>query len=255
MPATSVSSPATVNRWQYLLKVTQLSLHCGVCIAVLLTLPLHKRYMPQLSAWWYQRLLVILNVQLNIQGTPPNKTVLVVSNHISWVDIVIFGSLLRPAFVSKAEVAKWPVVGPIARATGTVFLPRGAFKTSETSDTLAASLKHGRNVVLFPEATTSDAAIPHRFHARMFAAALDHSYPVQPIALRYLPENKTDVGNHPWAPWIDDAGLGGHLKKLLRLKELRVAVIFCPVISPDGHDRRGLAQASHSAITTALNQN
>jgi 1-acyl-sn-glycerol-3-phosphate acyltransferase len=186
--------------------------------------------------------------------------VLAVSNNVSWVDIVVYGSLMQPAFVSKAEVAKWPVVGAIARATNTIFLPRGAFKTHQTSDTLAATLNAGTPVMLFPEATTSDSATPARFHARLFAAALDHDYPVQPVAIRYLPEDYPEnlpeqagiTGQHPWAPWINDAGLGGHLNKLLRLQKLNVSVSFCEAISPQGYDRRSLAQASHSSITAQL---
>ncbi len=256
MPATSASSPATVKRWQYQLKLCKFIAHCLIAVAVMLTLPLHKRYMRRLSGWWYRRLLVIMNVRLEVQGARPKATVLAVSNHVSWVDILIYGSLLQPAFVSKAEVAKWPIVGAIARATHTIFLPRGAFKTRQTSDTLAATLKQGTSVMLFPEAATSDSVTPGRFHARLFTAALDHDYAVQPVAIRYLPEHLPEqpgiAGQHPWAAWVNDAGLGGHLNKLLRLQKLNVSVSFCEAISPQGHDRRSLAHASHSSITAQL---
>lgn len=252
MPATSASNPVTVSHWHYRLKQCKLVAHCLIAIAVLLSLPLHKRRMRKLSGWWYRRLLTILNVHVDVQGNLPERTVLAVSNHVSWIDIVVYGSLFQPGFVSKAEVAKWPIVGRIARATNTIFLPRGAFKTQETSDTLAATLERGCSVMLFPEATTSDRACPAPFHARLFAAALDHHYPVQPLAIHYLPENPGTEGHHPWAPWINDAGLGGHLKQLLKLERLKVSVRVCDVIPADGHDRRSLARASHDTICAQL---
>ena len=182
----------------------------------------------------------------------PHRATHCYANHVSWLDIVIYGHLFKPAFVSKAEVGNWPVVGAIARATGTLFLPRGAFKTDDTSAQLAESLSHGQSVVLFPEATTSDAATPRRFHARLFAAAVDNNAQVQPLTIRYLPEDPSAAGHHPLAPWIDDAGLGGHLWRLLKHPGLDVAVEFCAPIDSSGHDRNAIAKACHTAICNAL---
>lgn len=252
MPATSVAKPEQISPWRLCIKLSKLAAHTLICLLVLVTLPLHRRYIQRLSQWWYRRLLDILDVKIEVTGKLPANTSLIISNHVSWLDIVTYGSLMNPAFVSKAEVATWPVVGRIASETGTIFLPRGAFKTQQTSATLARSLDGGRSVVLFPEATTSAAATPERFHARLFAAAIDHNYPVQPIAIRYLPETPGLPGHHPLAPWVDDAGLGEHLWGILKLRRLQVRIIFCAQIKPENHDRRGLAEQSHQAITAAL---
>lgn len=254
MPATSIASPRTASLWQQYLKLVKFAGHCALCVLVVVTLPLHRRYLRQFSGWWYRRLLNILNIQVQVRGRLPEQTLLLISNHVSWLDIAVFGSLLQPAFVSKAEVANWPIMGAVARALGTIFLPRGAFKTQETSARVAATLEAGQTVVLFPESTTGAAAIPARFHARLFAPAIDHGHPVQPVAIRYLPPDPQQPGQHPVAPWVDDASLVGHIRKLLRLQGITVQITMCAGIDPAGKDRRSLAELSHSAITRALGQ-
>lgn len=252
MAATALSPPATVPRWRYYYKFAQLVAHCLIGVLVALTLPLYRRHMLRITTWWYRRLLAIFNVKLEVVGEHADKPILVVANHVSWMDIAVLGSLLEPAFISKAEVGKWPVLGAIARATGTVLLPRGAFKTAEVAGLLAHRLAQGRNVVLFPEATTSAEAAPKHFHARLFAAAIEHNYPVLPTAIRYMPHIPGEPGHHSWAPWVGDGGLGTHLCRLLNLQEMTVRIQFCPLIEPENNLRGELAHKAHDAITTAL---
>lgn len=254
MATTAPSLPVTVSRWRYYYKLTKLAVHCLVAVLIALTLPLYRHHMLRVATWWYRRLLTILNVKLEILGAHSEQPVLVVSNHVSWMDIAVFGSFLEPAFVSKAEVDKWPVLGAAARATGTVFLPRGAFKTDTVANRLAQRLAQRRNVVLFPEATTSAEATPRRFHARLFAAAIAHNYPILPVAIRYMPYTQNRSGHHDWAPWVGEEGLGRHLCRLLNLQAMTVRIQFCAVIEPGQQLRGELAKKAHDAITTALSQ-
>jgi 1-acyl-sn-glycerol-3-phosphate acyltransferase len=177
--------------------------------------------------------------------------VLGVSNHVSWLDIIVLGSLVDAAFVSKAEIGGWPIVGRFARHTGAVFFPRGAHRTGEAVEALRATLAAGRCAVLFPEATTRADLAPDRFHARLFAAAIEGGSPAQPIAIRYLPPDGS-TGHHPRAPWINDAPLLGHFLTLCRLPRLEVRVTFCAPVSAGGRDRRGLAEDCRTAILAAL---
>lgn len=252
MSATSLASPGAASPWRQSLKTVKFAVHCALCVLVVVTLPLNRRYLKQLSGWWYRRLLRILNIRVLVDGAAPTQALLLISNHVSWLDIAVYGGLLQPAFVSKAEVASWPVMGAAARALGTIFLPRGAFKTQETSERVAATLAAGQSVVLFPEATTGAAAVPARFHARLFAPAIDHGHPVQPVAIRYLPSDPQQLGQHPAAPWVDDASLGGHIRKLLRLDGITVQLTVCPAIDPQGKERRELAEQCHAQISQAL---
>lgn len=220
---------------------------------VLLILPLAGRRAGRLAAWWYRRFLRLMGVRLRIHGTPPATGALGVANHVSWLDIIVLGSLVDAAFVSKTEVGNWPLVGRFARHTGAVFLPRGAYRTGEAGERLHEAMAEGRCVVLFPEATTNADLAPSRFHGRLFAPAIDGGYPVQPIAVHYLPPAGTvETSHHPYVPWVGNADLMGHFLTLFRLEGLEVAVTFCEPHHGHGRDRRGLAEDSRRAIVAAL---
>lgn len=252
MATAALPPPATVSPWRYGYKFVLLTGHCLLCVLVAVTLPLYRKHMPRISTWWYRRLLTILNIKLEVSGERPRQTVLVIANHVSWMDIIVLGSLLDAAFVSKAEVNKWPVLGTIARAIGTVFLPRGGFKTTEVAARIAERLRQRRNVVLFPQATTSAQPTPERFHARLFAAAIEYDFPVKPVAIHYMPDAQPQTGHHPWAPWVNDASLGKHLYRLLKLKQMTVRIQLCPNIEAGNYARQDLAKKTHAAITAAL---
>lgn len=220
---------------------------------VLAILPFTGRRAGQLASWWYRRFLRLLGVSVRVIGEPPRHGALGVSNHVSWLDIIVLGALTDAAFVSKTEVGGWPLVGRFARHTGTVFLSRGAFRTDEAGRKLHASMTAGRCVILFPEATTNAALMPDRFHARLFAPAIEGNHPVQPIAVHYRPEEaRPETGHHALVPWVDDADLVTHFFGLFRLPRLDVTVTFCTPRQAAGRDRRGLAEDSRQAIIDAL---
>lgn len=242
--------------WRTGVRVLRLFVHFLAGLVVLLLLPLVGRRAGRLAGWWYRRFLRLLGVRVQVRGRPAAGGVLGVSNHVSWLDIIVLGGLVDAAFVSKAEVDDWPLVGRFARHTGTVFLPRGAHRTGAAGEALRAAMAAGRCVILFPEATTRANLAPDRFHARLFGAAIEGGYPVQPIALRYLPPAGGDPGgHHPLAPWVDDAGLLGHFLELVRLPRLDVTVTFCEPFPAAGRDRRGLAETCRAAVVEALSEN
>lgn len=226
--------------------------HIGAGLGVLCALALVKNP-GHLAGWWYRRFLRIMGIEVDTLGTKPTGGCLVAANHVSWMDIMILGSLLDAAFVSKAEIGQWPVVGRFARHTGTVFLPRGAGQTQATTQRLSAALKAQRAVILFPEATTNGALLPTRFYPRLFAAAVETGAPVQPIALHYLPDNGV-AGHHPLAPWVDNASLGTHFRSLFRVPRLRVRVTFCTPLPATGQARRSLSEGSLAAVSSALSE-
>jgi 1-acyl-sn-glycerol-3-phosphate acyltransferase len=209
--------------------------------------PLLGRYNKYLVNWWLGRILAALDVKIDIDGEIPNEAMLVVATHCSWLDILVLGRVFDSAFVSKAEVASWPVVSWFARAGGTVFLSRGAGRTGETSAAIRAVLGSGRSVLFFPEGTTTPEPTPQRFHARLFAAAIDGHYPVLPINLRYTGNCTPPDQHHALVPWID-APLWPHFRALFKLREVRAEVRICAPIDPRGYDRRSLAEASHKAV-------
>jgi 1-acyl-sn-glycerol-3-phosphate acyltransferase len=252
MPDTSTPTPRTLGAIGLSLRALRLGLHFLIFFALFLTFPLHRRYLPKLAAWWERKLLRLLGLRIEIVGRLPDRACLVVSNHVSWLDIVLLGGLMQAAFVSKAEVRRWPLIGRFAELLGTVFLPRGQFKTGDATRQVNETLAGGQPVVLFPSATTLADLVPPRFHARMFAAAIEGGHPILPVAIHYLPESRSAPAHHAWATWTGSAELAPHFLRLCRLERLNVRVTVGEPISPVGVDRRQLAQSSHAAISRAL---
>ena len=201
-----------------------------------------------LVEWWHRRLCRVIGLDLQVRGTPAGGGVLLVANHVSWLDIPVLGSLCRTGFLSKAEVRQWPVVGWMAAAAGTAFIRRGGHQASDIRGQLAARITAGGRVALFPEGTTTEGAGVGPFYPRLFAAALDANAPVQPVAIRYFSGETLD----PVAPFVGDESFGRHLWRVLGHRIDRVEVVFCPPLQPPHGDRRRLAEAARSAIASAL---
>lgn len=198
--------------------------------------------------WWLRRVLCALHIRIDVDGEIPQSAMMVVANHCCWLDILVLGRLFDCAFVSKAEVGTWPVVKWFARAGDTVFLARGAGRTGETSNSIRQKIESGRSVLFFPEGTTTLSPFPKRFHARLFAAAIDGNHRVLPVGLRYCDDTTPPDMHHALAPWVD-APLWPHFREIFKLRELHAEIRICAPINPKGYDRRSLAGAAHAAIT------
>ena len=159
----------------------------GVILCVLV---LHrgfkKTFRQKIVCWWLTIAGKIFGLQVRVIGNRPQAPVYLISNHISWLDIVVLGSIQPVSFLSKEEIKHWPVVGYMARKSGTVFIRRGS-TSNNAKKVIAQHLLNGNNVVVFPEGTTSDGIKMRPFYPRLFAAAIDYRIPIQPIALVYPP--------------------------------------------------------------------
>ena len=172
---------------------------------------------------------------------------LLVANHISWVDIFVINALAPSAFISKAEVREWPLIGWLAARNETVFLRRGSRgHARQVNAEIAALLDAGRTVAVFPEGTTTDGSRVLGFHAALLQPALSAGHPVQPVALSY---HRPD-GSPSRAPAYDgDIRLGECLAAIVAERGL-VARVQSAAALAAGHDsdRRGVAQAAREAI-------
>jgi 1-acyl-sn-glycerol-3-phosphate acyltransferase len=177
--------------------------------------------------------------------------VLVVGNHVSWIDIYVINAWRPTPFVSKAEIRKWPVVGWLAQQLGTVFVQRE--KRSDAKrimHELANRLLAGEMMCVFPEGTTTDGTSLLPFHANMFQAAVSASAPVQPICLMY----EDARGMLSTAPaYIGDMSLNDSLDALLRAAPLTAHLYVCNPLAP-GADRRLLASEAQAAVQAALDR-
>ena len=197
---------------------------------------------------WYRRVLDCIGVRVAVSGERLRGPCLVVGNHISWLDILVLGSALPVVFLSKSEIGRWPVVGRLARAGGTLFIARGRAGAARRSIAeIERALGRGQSVLVFPEGTTGDGRRVGRFYPRLFAAAIESGCPVRPVALRY----PHPAGVHPQAPYTGGDLLVPSVLRVLGCRDLRAEVRVGPPLAAAGRERRELAEEARAFVAAA----
>ncbi|MBW8313713.1 MAG: 1-acyl-sn-glycerol-3-phosphate acyltransferase, partial [Hydrogenophaga sp.] len=137
---------------------------------------------------WSRQMLRIMGVELVVCGTPPaNGPVLLVANHISWLDIVVMNAAQPARFVSKADVKHWPVLGALITGAGTLYIERESRRDAmRVVHQMAERLRAHDTIAVFPEGTTGDGRSLLPFHANLFQAAISANAPVLPVAMTYV---------------------------------------------------------------------
>lgn len=190
--------------------------------------------------WWSAGLLKVMGLGLQVQGQPRSGATLVVSNHVSWLDIAALHAVVPHArFVSKADVQRWPVLGWLIRGAGTLFIERERKRDAmRVVHQTAEALDAGQTVAVFPEGTTSDGRDLLPFHANLLQAAIATSTPVQPILLRYSDPQG------PFSPavgFVGDTTLMGSVWNVACAQGLVVNVDLLQAQGTAHADRRALA--------------
>jgi len=204
---------------------------------------------------WSKKLLSILNVRVRPHNAPhpwPERTLLV-TNHISWLDIFAIYAVAPGLFVAKSEIAQWPIVGSLVARVGTLFIERGRSRHARhTKERIGEMLATGRRVAVCPEGTTSDGTHVKRFHAALLQPAIDAGAIVQPIALRYTDPRGalTDA-----AAYIDDMSLAESLWRIASTRRMHVEIHFADPIDATGATRRELSATAHNAVAELVRVN
>jgi 1-acyl-sn-glycerol-3-phosphate acyltransferase len=182
----------------------------------------------------------LMGLKIRVVGDPSSaRPTLFVSNHVSWLDIVVFGALLKAAFIAKREVAGWAGFGGLARLSRTVFIDRQRRRTADQRDIMAARIESGDSLILFAEGTSSDGMRILPFKSAFLVLA-EHSpngrpLPVQPVAIAYYRLNGLPVGRRlmPVFAWVGGENLLPHLWNYLSRGTAEVAVVFHPPVTID----------------------
>ena len=188
--------------------------------------------------------LAAINVEVSSSGGLPARG-LIVSNHLSYLDILVLSAAVPCVFVSKAEVERWPIFGRYARWAGTVFVRRhDRADATRANKSVADSLRSGVPVVLFPEGTTTDGHSVLRFHSTMLQPAIDAGAQVTPCAITY----ELDDGDASREVcWWGDTPLLPHAWNLLGKEVIRARVGFGEAVPASG-DRTDLSHALHENV-------
>lgn len=200
---------------------------------------------------WSAALLGILQVEVDIRNEAGVSTqALIVSNHISWLDIFVINSLQPCRFVAKADIRSWPALGWLCEKSGTIFIARGKQReVRRVYEGLVTSIRAGERIAFFPEGTTAAQGTLLPFHPNLFEAAIEAGVPVQPYALRYLDEQ----GNlHTAADFIGDMTFVDSMLLIMKTRKMTAQLILLPTIETTGAHRRDLSLQARQAIADKL---
>jgi 1-acyl-sn-glycerol-3-phosphate acyltransferase len=224
-----------------------------------LALKLQWPLMRKFPVWFHRMALRILNIRVEILGAPSatDRPLLFVSNHMSWLDIIVLGSTGPLVFIAKSEIANWPLFGTFARLQRSIFVDRAKrHGTGQVNQTIAKTLSGGDPVVLFGEGTSSDGNRVLPFRSALLGGLRDAMEEngrgfVQPVSIAYLKFRGIPMGRQrrEIAAWYGDMDLVPHLIRVLREGAIDVTVAFGKVMEvAHADDRKALSQNVESAV-------
>ena len=196
----------------------------------------------------------IMGLRRAVIGTPMRHRGAVVANHTSWLDIFSLNAAQRIYFVSKSEVASWPGIGWLAKATGTLFIERNPKHARKQTEVFQRRLLDNHRLLFFPEGTSTDGLQVLPFKTTLFQSffvpELRDVIWVQPVTVLYTAPNGTDPRFYGW--W-GDMSFGGHLlRTLASLRQGQVTTIYhTPLAVADFENRKALAQACEAQVRAA----
>jgi len=206
-----------------------------------------------------------IGIRVTVRGRlPANGPRFVVANHVSWTDVIALASVHPLLFLAKKEVANWPVLGFLARLQGTIFVDRANRRAiPEVNAELAQHLRHGRDIVVFAEGTSSDGSQILKFNSAHFAMlselATDRARPldvaIAPTAVTYtaVETNYHSTSERYDVGWYGDMTFLPHLWGLMRRGGARCHILFGESVDPAVFtDRKALAHATEESVRRLL---
>jgi 1-acyl-sn-glycerol-3-phosphate acyltransferase len=198
---------------------------------------------------WARALCRLLGVRVELEGPAPGLPCLLVTNHLSYLDILVIASVLPARFVAKREIESWLLVGSMCRAVDTIFVDRSSRRdTMRVGREMAEGLEAGDAIVLFPEGTSFPGHRVGSFKPALLAPAAEARLPVRYGAIRYstLPAEKPAYLS---VSWWGEMPFGPHALELLRLSRIEATLRF----GAEAHshdDRKELAKQLHLAVSS-----
>ena len=219
----------------------------------------------RLPHWYHRQVCRLIGVRIHCDGAiPKDRPVLVVANHVSWLDIPVLSAVAPVSFVAKKEVGGWPFIGSLARLQRTVFVDRERrLSVGETTSEMLIRLRQGDRVILFAEGTSNDGNRVLPFRSSLFAAVEparhddpnSHDIAVQTLAIAYTGRHgiALDRFDRPGIAWYGDMEIAGHAWELLKSGPLDVEItIGEPVSLAEAGHRKLLARRTEMEVRNTV---
>ena len=210
--------------------------------------------------WYHKRCCRILDIDVQQRGRQARcEPTLFVSNHSSYLDITVLGSLISGSFIAKSEVASWPLFGWLAKLQRTVFVERRRSRAADHKSLVSERLASGDNLILFAEGTSNDGNRVLPFKSSLFAVAEsqdgDKPLMIQPVSVAYTELDGLPLGRflRPFFAWYGDMDLAPHMWQLVGLGRVTVVVEFHqPVTLAELGTRKALSDYCYRVVRASV---
>ncbi len=194
----------------------------------------------------------LLNLEVQVEGkVPAERSFLVVSNHVSYIDPLVLFNALRGVFVTSREVRENKTLGPLCRLSGCYFVERrNKFNIKQEITDIGQYLQLGCNVVFFPEGTSTEGEKILRFKTSFFQVAVNEKATVLPVCLQYLQIDEKNItpDNRDSLYWYNNMGFFSHLVLILSLRSVRARITILPELHAEGKSKNTLAAIAQQRI-------
>ena len=200
---------------------------------------------------WARTSVGVMGITINVRNQPPTGPFLMVSNHLSYVDIIVLGSQANCAFVAKSEVGRWPIMGLICRTMDTIFIDRNLRKdVPRVMQRIDDTMRRGLGVVLFAEGTSTNGQSVLPFKTSLLEFAARNHLPVHYASLGYVVPSGEPSADRSVC-WWGDMTFPGHLFRLLQIPSFEASLAYGsePIVA---RDRRVLAAKLWSAVSSQI---
>jgi lyso-ornithine lipid O-acyltransferase len=205
----------------------------------------------------------VLGIRITVKGTPPQAAVLILSNHVSWLDVPVIASLIPLSFVAKQEIGGWPFFGTLARLQRSVFVDRTRrHATTAANAMIAERLAAGDAIVLFAEGTTGDGTrlLPFRTALvgaaqRLMAEGAGRQVELKPLSVAYVGRHGLPLGRagRSTVAWFGDLDLMPHFLGILKGAPFDIVVEWGEAVPFDG-DRKAATRLAEARVRSALSK-